>query len=366
MRVAIRTDASIEIGTGHVMRCLTLADALRAGGAECRFISREHPGHLIDHVRARGYVVDSLSLEAKAPVGSQGYAAWLGASQELDAARTVDRLGGGEVVDWLVVDHYGLDERWESLLRPCCERLMVIDDLADRGHQCDLLMDQTWGRSADDYRPRVPAACSVLCGSDYALLRPEFALQRAASLDRRSRPASALQLLITLGGVDKTNVTSAVLRALADSDLPEDARITVVMGAGAPWLDAVRDVASCLPWQVDVRAGVSDMARIMADADLAIGAAGATSWERCCLGLPTVMVVLADNQIGVASGLAQAGAARVITDARHVAAELPALVTSLVRDPAQLHGMSTAASRVVDGQGASRVINQMVMAHGSH
>ena len=353
MLIVFRVDASLQIGTGHVMRCLTLADALRAQGADCQFICREHAGHLTAQIRRKGYATHAL----RAPVEGGtlaipsapllAHAQWLGTTQQQDAEECAPILAELHP-DWLIVDHYALDARWETALRPHYRKLMAIDDLADRPHQCDLLLDQTFGRTVEDYRPWVPAPCTVLCGSNYALLRPEFAELRTYSLRRRAKP-KLRHLLISMGGVDKDNSTAQVLKALESSDLPADCRISVVMGATAPWLADVRRQAVRMPWPVEVRVNVVDMAHLMADSDLAIGAAGSTAWERCCLGLPSIMRVLADNQRFIAEQLHEAGAAMVLDQASFCSR-----IESL-----PLAQMSVSAARIVDGLGAARVVTQL-------
>ena len=375
MRVVFRTDASLQIGSGHVMRCLTLADALKAQGADCRFISREHPGHLLELIRQRGYKVNRLAAEAlpshaatenivfQARDAQQepAHTAWLGSSWRADAQETAAILAGQQP-DWLVVDHYALDQRWEEALAPHYRRLLVIDDLADRPHDCDLLLDQNLGRSPQHYATLVPEHCTVLAGPRYALLRPEFARLRQCSLQRRAqRPIE--RLLITMGGVDAGNATGRVLEALAACTLPSDCRITVVMGAAAPWLDQVRSLAKRLAVPTEVAVDVDDMAQRMADADLAIGAAGGTAWERCCLGLPTLVVVLAQNQWPGARALQQAGAAVLLGEASEIAHGLPPLMRDVL-DLQRLAGISAAASAVADGLGAERVMQSMGVAHG--
>jgi len=359
LKVCFRADASLQIGTGHVMRCLTLADALRELGAECRFICREHPGNLIEVIRSKGYVVHGLPSLATRDVGasSPAHAAWLGSSQLDDAAASVACLIDWSV-DWLIVDHYALDARWEELLQLHCRQLMVIDDLADRMHRCDLLLDQTLGRITADYSTLVPAHCELLCGARFAMLRPEFASLRDYSLQRRAH-APLQHLLISMGGVDKDNATGRALDALRRSSLPADCHITVVMGGTAPWVEAVRQQAESMPWSTSVRVGVSDMGRLMADSDLAIGAAGATSWERCCLGLPTIMLILASNQNLVAQGLELAGAVRVLHSADQVDKELPRYLQELISCPAHVSGMSRNAAAVVDGSGLATVIQHL-------
>lgn len=367
MKVVFRSDASLQMGTGHVMRCLTLADALMAGGGSCEFICRAHPGNLLGLIRSKGYTAHELAINPDL-VGagvsrfntesSEQFPAldhWLGASQSEDVAACAPILAELQP-DWLIVDHYALDARWEQALKPHYRRLMVIDDLADRPHACDLLLDQTFGRQSEDYRVWVPGDCQVLCGSGYALLRPEFAALRSYSLQRRVRP-QLRQLLITMGGIDKDNATGRVLDALRASPLSGDCRITVVMGPNAPWLDEVKRQALSMPWPIEVLVGVSDMARLMADSDLAVGAAGATSWERCCLGLPAIMLVLADNQRLVAQGLEQGKAARVIEQLQDTDYCLPVLLKHLSEYPASLQLMSQSAARIVDGQGVNAVVH---------
>lgn len=235
---------------------------------------------------------------------------------------------------------------------------MVIDDLADRPHVCEVLLDQTFGRDACDYQPWVPAGCKSLCGSRYALLRPEFAQLRSYSLQRRVNP-QLRQILVTMGGVDKDNATGQVLDALKACALPDDCLITVVMGATSPWLGHVRLQAEQMLSPTEVLVGVSNMGQLMGDSDLAIGAAGTTSWERCCLGLPTVMVVLADNQREVAQGLEQAGAVYVLQSSQQILERLPTLLAFLVSSPAQRAAMSQSAARIADGSGMATVIHHL-------
>lgn len=359
-----RADASLQIGTGHVMRCLTLADALAPHGADCQFICRAHEGNLIEFIRGKGYVAHALPIVHEASVASTApgpaasapdlaHAHWLGATQAQDAEACAPILAA-QRPDWLIVDHYALDARWERALAPHYRKLMVIDDLADRPHACNLLLDQTFGRDAADYHPLVPADCCLLCGSQYALLRPEFAALRPYSLQRRAPPVLR-ELLITMGGVDKDNATGKVLQALRACPLPADCRITVVMGATAPWLEEVCTQAQEMPWPTRVLVGVSDMARLMADSDLAIGAAGATSWERCCLGLPTAMIVLAENQQHAARLLEQANAVRMLDLTPNLQNRLAELINEIVTTETCLAQLRDSASTVTDGKGCERV-----------
>jgi UDP-2,4-diacetamido-2,4,6-trideoxy-beta-L-altropyranose hydrolase len=358
MHIVFRSDASIQIGTGHVMRCLTLADALRERGARSTFVCRPHSGHLLDLIAHRGHnavALPSLATTTNCiPVGS-AYAAWLGTDWQTDAQQTREALGG-DGVDWLVVDHYALDQRWEQTLSPHCQRLMVIDDLADRPHDCDVLLDQNLGRSPKDYDGLLKPYTVTYIGPQYALLRPEFAHLRSQSLARRTEP-QLKHLLITMGGVDKDNATGQMLQALTACHLPSDLRITVVMGSHAPCLAEVKQQAAQMPWHTEVLVGVSDMAQLMADSDLCIGAAGGTSWERCCLGLPTLMLVLAANQHDAAIALSGMGAVQCINLPAQLVTDLKRLIENV--DALQMKRLSAQSAAICNGRGSEVMAAQL-------
>lgn len=365
MEIAFRADASLYLGTGHVMRCLTLGDGLREYGANCRFICSEQPGHLLDIIRERGFEVRALlptELHCKGKAIQEeslpSHAPWYGIDWKADAHQTLEALKDAPV-DWLIVDHYGLDARWQYAVRPRCQRLMVLDDLADRRHDCYMLLDQNLGRTAADYASLVPASSKILAGPRFALLRPEFAALREYSVDRRAIPGLK-QLLITMGGVDNHNATSKILSALAVCTLPDDCRVTVVLGPHAPWLEQVCDQASHMPWRTEVLTNVRDMAILMADSDLAITAAGGTCWEVLCLGLPTALLAVAANQLLSATSLNQLGAAYFLGcfDDSSVS-DVEARLSCLLEDDSTRLRMSKIATSLVDGRGVDRVISAL-------
>jgi UDP-2,4-diacetamido-2,4,6-trideoxy-beta-L-altropyranose hydrolase len=278
-----------------------------------------------------------------------------------DARQTLDALKAWKP-DWLVVDHYALDAKWERALADAAGKIMVIDDLANRPHECELLLDQNLGRVASDYDGLLPAECQRLIGPRYALLRPEFAALREQSLSRRSNP-ELKRILISLGGVDRTNVTGRVLEALSESALPRSTELDIIMGAAAPYLDDVRQQTARLPFKATVSVNVKDMAQRMCLADLAIGAAGSTSWERCCLGLPAILMVLAENQVPGAKALEAAGAAKMIGVPALVATMLPSIFAAL-SNTTWLIRMSKAAANITDGQGVFSVVSIMRTTEG--
>ena len=336
LRLVIRADASQSLGAGHVMRCLTLAGEVRARGGDAAFVAAPLPGHMADAVRERGF--ESHLLEA-------------GLDAPADAAATA-ALARAFGADRVVVDHYGLDAAWERA-QPC--PVMAIDDLTDRPHACDILLNQNLGARAGDYAGLVPPGTACLMGVEHALLRPDFAAARADALaGRQGRDLG--RLMISLGGTDPANGTGWALEVLAGMDLPAGLAIDVIMGSRAPHLDAVRARAAALPG-ARVLVDTPDMAALMAAADLAIGAAGSSSWERCCLGLPALMVVLADNQAPIAAALDAAGAARRIALGEDAA--LATALGALIADPSRLGAMQRAAAALCDGQGAVRVVDRM-------
>lgn len=364
MKVVFRVDASLEIGTGHVMRCLTLADALRAKGAQCYFISRDHIGNMLEKIYQHNFTLNVLppsqsgyQIEIDQDEIKLAYARWLGCSWQTDSKECCGILHKIQP-DWLIVDHYAIDARWQVTLKPYYRKLLVIDDLADRSHQCDLLLDQNLGRQERDYAHLLPKHSQSLLGPQYALLRPEFAEWREYSLKRRNHQ-QLKRLLITMGGIDQPNATGQVLEALQLCALPRGCQINVVMGTASPWLTQIYKKALQMPWPTKIWVDITNMAQRMADSDLAIGAAGSTSWERCCLGLPTLAVVLAENQWPGARALQTVQAVELLGRSNDIARRLPSAMNFLQQHASALRDISSRARDITDGLGVGRVLSKM-------
>lgn len=358
MKVVFRVDASLEMGTGHVMRCLTLADKLKQSGHECTFISRQQAGELTELIKQREHAVYVLPECTESTDCQLTHSNWLKGGQKRDAEECAEILRT-ITPDWLVVDHYGVDKAWEELVRLYVKRILVIDDLADREHDCDVLLDQNLGQTDEMYYPLVPEGCRILTGCRYALLRPEFAEYRERSLEYRNGKTQIDRVLISMGGVDKENYTEKALNGLASSGLNDKTEVTIVLGKQAPWLTEVKAQAANSRLNVRVLSNVSNMAELMSQSDLAIGAAGSTSWERCCLGLPTLMCVLAENQRKIAAALEQAGASALIINP---AEDFSLQINHFTQFPQALTGISVIAASLVDGRGAERVASQLEIA----
>ena len=198
----------------------------------------------------------------------------------------------------------------------------------------------------------------LLCGANYALLRPEFSQCREYSIKRREK-GQLEHLLINLGGVDKDNVTSQILKGLQDSALPDYCKITVVMGSTAPWVDVVQQQAALMPWPTEVKTGISNMAELMANSDLAIGAAGSTSWERCCLGLPSLVLCLANNQKKVINMLEEAGISLTLSLEELNMPTNTVLYSKLIALEMNLSSFTAKAIKVTDGTGSQKVVRAL-------
>jgi UDP-2,4-diacetamido-2,4,6-trideoxy-beta-L-altropyranose hydrolase len=341
IRAVIRADASTELGVGHVTRCLVLAQALRERGAAVSFVCREAEGDISSLVEERGFVVtrlDGAALDWKA---------------DADATNRVLQ-GGNTKPQWLIVDHYGLDERWEMAVRPAVGRILAIDDLADRAHDCDVLLDQNLVDAMDvRYEGKTPRHCTTLLGPRYALLDTiyrDLRRQKPPS-DRRVR-----RILVSFGGVDREDVTTRVLQAFAGLDLP-GVQLDVVVGQRNPHASAIAKAADRA--RITLHMQPPSLAPLLAQADLAVGAGGTTTWERLCIGVPSLVITVADNQKAIARHLHGLGLIRWLghEDQVGVAAIQKELQAALA-DSA--FGRAAVGRNVVDGLGAARVASGLV------
>ncbi|MEO7423548.1 MAG: UDP-2,4-diacetamido-2,4,6-trideoxy-beta-L-altropyranose hydrolase [Fibrobacteria bacterium] len=365
--IAFRVDASARMGTGHMARCLCLADAFAQRGDRIRFVTREFDPSVCEQVARHGHTVLRLPAPYPAhpaqPPGDprdpfpgtipdlgDGQESWLGVPWDRDAEETLLALGG-EPVDLLVADNYGLDHRWETRIRPVARRIMALDDGGDRVHDCDLLLDQNLhGTGQPGHARRVPEACRLLLGPGFALLRPEF---RIPDAEIPLRDGGLRNILVCFGGSDPGDETGKALAGLALLENPA-LRITVVAGALYPRMDALEKLRES--WRgLVVHRQVDFMARLMAESDLAIGAGGTTTWERCRMGLPALVTILADNQAEIALAVAAVGAQRTLGWSRALAPEAYAEAIRNL-DGTALGAMSRAGRTLVDGKGCERVM----------
>jgi UDP-2,4-diacetamido-2,4,6-trideoxy-beta-L-altropyranose hydrolase len=356
----IRVDASAAIGIGHVMRCLTLAEALRKRDVAVMFVCREHDGHMCDRIVAQNIPVTRLSVSYQALTvdDSRAYAAWVGAPWWQDAEQTRAAIeASGFRPDWAIVDHYGLDHRWESVLRRSVDHIMVIDDLADRRHDCDLLLDQNLVADLSTrYADRVPETCVTLLGPDWALLQPLY-----AELRERTPPREGAihRVLVSYGGADMDNLTGRTLAAILRLERT-DIEVHVVTAADAPHAAAVREQVA-KKTNVHLHSGLCSLAPLIAHADLAIGACGSSVWERLCLGLPSLVVTLADNQRHNAAELHRRGLVQWLGHYDEVSERMLEQVLRELISRGLNESWSLKCRSVVDGKGLDRVCTALTL-----
>ena len=355
LNVAFRVDASALIGSGHFMRTLTLADVFKREGALVRFVSRQMPGHFQLLLRDRGHELVVLTEPGDTGlIGDLAHSSWLGTSQSCDATETALALSDRRW-DWLVVDHYALDCRWETPMRTQAIRIIVIDDLADRVHDCDILLDQNLVTDHEfRYVDKIPTACRALLGPQYALLQPIYAEMHVRA---RPRQQPIRRILMFFGAADRDNITGRSIAAFLQLQRTE-IDVDVVLGTDNPHVNLIKQQVSGID-TIHLHLGLASLAPLMAAADLAIGACGATSWERLCLGLPALVITLADNQRQVALYLHTENLVHWIGDKEEAHQPVIARALEIILQDVSLTNWSCRCLRVCDGLGAQKVSQVM-------
>jgi UDP-2,4-diacetamido-2,4,6-trideoxy-beta-L-altropyranose hydrolase len=344
MKVVFRVDASHKVGTGHLMRCLTLAEALAPYTSEISFISRTAQGDLHEFVRSKGVEIFSLPTSISINDDYCPHSSWLESHWQEDVALTSHYLSDTE---WLIVDSYAIDSRWEEALRGSYRRLMVIDDLADRSHRCDLLLDQNYYTdSLQRYETLVNQDCNLLLGPHYALLRDEFKSVRSHT--SRTFTSTKRNVLVFFGGADCANETGKALAGLSRYE----GEVIVVVGKSNPHYLTLQKFCENNSNFSLLRA-VDNMAQIMASVDVAIGAGGATTLERMTLGLPSLCWPIALNQVKVIQDLSSAGVVKLTTPE-----DLCDDINLLQEE--ELRSMSTLGSSMCDANGCQRVVARLL------
>lgn len=353
MKVVFRVDAAHHIGSGHVVRCITLArELLRVLGAKVTFLCRDFEGNLISFISSQGFEVKTLTYSFKEPQSDEQNE-FLRASYKDDAKATIDLLSqdSSEIVDWIIVDHYGIDEKWEELLKPFCHNMMCIDDLNNRQHSCDLILDQNY----TTLKPQrySDSSAKKLIGPKYALLRDEFKFLDVPEFSARDR-----KIMVFFGGVDINNETLKALNGIVSLKLT-DVRVDVILGQNNPHIAEIETYCHNRD-KFDVHIQVTDMAKRMTESRLFVGAGGATSLERACCGLPSIVTAIAPNQVESSESLASIGLHHYLGVAETLTSmDYAKAIQSLVSDDIRLLEMTESALELVDGQGVTRVVETM-------
>ncbi len=338
MNVLLRADASVSVGSGHIMRCLTLAKALKQQGAVCDFICRPHQGHLIAWLSSQGVNVIVLP----APIDN-----------EVDDARQcLNNLTTSYQL--LVLDHYQLGQAYCQRMRERCDNILVIDDLANRQHDCDILLDQNLlPKGNERYQHLVPAHCIQLLGPRYALLRDEF-YQHPSNSNGQPK-----HILISFGGSDEQNLTTMAVNAIAQLK-PEQVTADIVIGANNPWRAMLQQQVARLP-NVQLHVQCNYMASLMYQARLMLGAGGATHWERCICGLPGLVVTVAENQQATTAYLDELGACVWLGQAAEMSAEFFAeQLCYYLSQPALLDEIGQLAKNLVPANAGTPLVIEQI------
>lgn len=304
MRIVFRVDSSVQIGSGHLMRCLTLAGQLESEkNANIIFISRNLEGNLSSLVKTHGYKLILLPAVDIFVSKLDGYAKWLTVPQDYDAYETVQQLKDLSPVDYIVTDSYAIDKKWEIQIRPYVNKIMAIDDLANRKHDCDILLDQNFYLDKDTrYTGLVPQKCKMRLGPQYVLLRKEFYQEKKKI---RIRDGNIKKILVFFGGIDYTNETMKALNAIALLN-NSNIIVNVITGKNNPNNNEVKKY--CRKHKnIYYYCQIDNIAEFMNEADLAIGAGGITIWERCFFCLPALVISVAENQIKICQDCASKG-----------------------------------------------------------
>ncbi len=340
----IRADAGPGIGNGHVMRCLALGQAAREKGGRVAYLGRVGSSELERRLRGEGFECRFLPDPHPHPGDLE---ATLAALSEL--------RGGHAIAPWLVLDGYHFDPAYQREVRGAGWPLLVVDDAADRpSYPASVLLNQNLGAERLSYRTDPDTL--VLAGVRHVLLRRQFLARKGW---RRSFPDEARRVLVTLGGSDPENVTLQVFRALG---LLGDRgfEVTAAVGSNNPHLESLEKAAREFPFPIEIRRDADDMPELMAWADLAVSAAGSTTWELAFMGLPAVLLVLAENQRGIARELDRSGAAVDLGWFREIQFErLSQAVADLSSDRERRRSLGERGRALVDGEGARRVLEEL-------
>lgn len=328
------------------MRCLCLADGMRKQGCEkIIFFCHDLPGPL------------------QVKISEAGFECW---PVEKASAEVFDQVADAESVlqsiqdmkrSWVIVDHYQIDAVWEQALRQTGVRILVIDDLANRSHDCDVLLDQNLTGQLDEqgnsprYQNLVPKSCQVLEGPAFALLRDEFRDSRQ-NLQRNFHDVN--RIVVFYGGADQAKQTECALRALQElSDLKLS--VDVIVGEANERAKDISQFCSEIS-NFSVHVASTDVAKLYAQADLGLMAGGTTNWERACVGLPAIVTTVADNQVGPSRALAERGLAVVFAKEEITIESLRELIRGFLRQPEMLAYWSVGLMKLVDGRGLERIL----------
>ncbi len=348
MKAVIRADSTLNIGSGHIMRCLTLAEDLTINGFSVYFISKNLPGNMLSYVKEQGYQCFSIL-----PIGSNDRECYdenfdniYDATESIEILKSID-------ADLIIVDHYKIDATWHKMVKKYCKSIVVIDDLADRSYECDILIDQTFGRHKREYVKLVSDGTSLCLGSKYALVKSEYYGMRRMAKRKRNITNNISNVLIFLGGSDHSDLYLDVVNTLFSMDTSNILTINLVVGAQDS--NTLNKLSGIIDDRLIVHKNINYMSKLMYEADIFVGASGSTTWERCSLYLPSIVCIVADNQKLIASNLEEHGAVFVWKNMK----ELKKCFSRIAQSPNLYKKMQIKSGEVCDAEGVYRVTRKI-------
>tara|TARA_B110000211_G_C14083019_1_gene555447 strand:+ start:1788 stop:3311 length:1524 start_codon:yes stop_codon:yes gene_type:complete len=351
LKVVIRSDASSYIGSGHIMRCLVLADRLKLDGHDVTFATRPQNGDLVALIKQRGFAVHELQQPTDwvIPSTTADYVAWLQVSESEDAKECATVLCNPDLV---ITDHYAIGANWHKVMKKAYHcKVIAIDDLV-RVHTADLIIDQTLLREPSEYSDLNPSS-EALTGTEYAIVNPLFSEHHKSQLMLETELTDKPRVLLSMGGIDTPNATEQVLAVLSQSISPPET--TVLLSPRAPHYNRVKKFADENSTWVTHVDFVDDMAELMCKHDIAIGAPGSTSWERACVGLPSIVIALADNQQTICKNLEAVGAA-ISVGLNTINKNLMNAYKQLIKNYSEMRAINL---NLCDGKGVERIMKQI-------
>jgi len=349
LKAVVRADSSLNIGSGHIMRCLTLAEELTMNGFVVYFISVNQSGSMLSHIESFGYQCFEIPC---ASYNSNSY-------NDKYFDNTYDAIFSIEIlkplnIDLIIVDHYGINSIWHKMIKQYCKSIVVIDDLANRNYECNILIDQTYGRRPDEYIKLVSNKANLCLGSKYALVRKEYFEMRGKAKIKRDKYEDIKNILIFMGGADYSSLYLDIVNTIFSMDSLNLLTVNLVVGAQDD--NTIDKLSSIVDDRLKIHKNISYMPRLMYESDIFIGASGSTTWERCSLYLPSLVYVAADNQKIIAKNLYNLGAILVWKDM----IELKRCFQRITQSPALYHKMKVKSGKVCDAKGVYRVANKVI------
>ena len=359
MRIVFRVDVSLVSGFGHLSRCLTLARSLMDKNHEVIFISRQFISRSYDQITDNHFKSIILTKPSKLDIKNhESYKNWLGVSSQKDAEETIDICKNLGKIDWLIIDHYGINKDWHQLLREHVRNILVIDDLANRDLDCDLLLNQSYEFNPKAYDNLLPDSTRKLIGSDYVLMRKEFYYLREQAKFKRKEQKNINDIIIFFGTIGDKNLTLNALNAIDEIAWDKEPNIRLILGRDSPYMEELEYKLQSYRLSCELLSNVLNMESLLLEADIAIGAGGMNSWERCCLGLPTLITLSAENQKDNITSLQKSGSVRYWASSN----DLKDHLTKMANDYSMVSEMSNNAFKVCDGNGTDRVTREMINA----